>query len=389
MKRIGIIGGGQLARMMIYESKKFGFSFTVLDPAEAPPAASCADRHIRGGLYSEAHLRELVESSDVSTYDIEHISTEILKKLEREGGVIEPAPRVLEIIQDKYVQKTTFSEAGLPVSSFYAAEGTADIDTAETSFPFVWKARTGGYDGRGVAVIRNTEDLSLLPNCPSLIEEYVDFEKELAVLVARSVSGELCSYPVVEMIFDPVTNICTEVIAPARIEAAAAGRAGEIAEQAVRSLGGAGVFGVELFLTGDGSVYVNEVAPRPHNSGHYTIEACRTSQFEQHIRAINGLPLGDPGLTHPAVMVNLFGTPGNSGPAAYRGYEEALALPGCSLHIYGKAESRGNRKMGHATCIGCCVSTGENHTPRADIEILRERAKRARELIEITGDGNG
>ena len=382
MKRIGIIGGGQLARMMIYESKKIGFYFTVLDPAEAPPAASCADRHIKGGLYSEPHLRELVESSDVSTYDIEHISTDVLKKLEQEGNVIEPSPRVLGIIQDKYLQKkTTFSDAGLPVSRFYAAEGKDDIDTSPPALPFVQKSRTGGYDGRGVIVIRKREDLSTLLECPSLIEEYVDFQKELAVIVARSAAGEICSYPVVEMVFDPASNICTEVVAPAEIDGSAARRAGEIAEQAVQTLGGTGVFGVELFLTTDGTVYINEVAPRPHNSGHYSIEACYTSQFEQHIRAVSGLPLGSPKLLHPAVMVNLLGAAGSSGPARYTGLEEALTLPGCSLHLYGKAESRSNRKMGHATCI-CNCST-------ETIDIIRERAYRVKNIIEITGDGNG
>lgn len=376
MKRIGIIGGGQLARMMIYESRKFGFHFTVLDPGEFPPARPCADRFIQGGLYDEKALRELVESSDVSTYDIEHIDTEILKVLEDEGHNIEPSPSTLAVIQDKFVQKERFTRAELPVSRYTALRSPGDIDTVDIDYPFVQKARTGGYDGRGVAVIRGPEDLGGLLDCPSIIEEFIPFEKELAVMVARGKTGETRSYPVVEMTFDAGTNICSEVIAPARIGFQTAMRARELAERAVNALGGAGVYGVELFLTENNDIFINEAAPRPHNSGHYTIEACRTSQFEQHIRAVAGLPLGDTGLHHAAVMVNLLGGSG-TGKAVYRGLEEALKEQGCSVHLYGKTESRPNRKMGHATCIG------EN------IEELIQRAERVRQLIKITGETDG
>lgn len=390
MKRIGIIGGGQLARMMIYESRKLGFYFAVLDPAEEPAAGPCADRHIHGGLYDEISLRDLVESSDVSTYDIEHIDTAVLKRLEGEGNVIEPSPRILEIIQDKYVQKTTFSDAGLPVGKFYAVENVQEIDTSATAFPFVQKARTGGYDGRGVAVIRRAEDLSLLLRRPSVIEEYISFEKELAVMVARSVSGEIRSYPVVEMTFDPDSNICDEVLAPADIPPSVYRNAREVAEEAVRVLGGTGVYGVELFLSEEGQIVLNEVAPRPHNSGHYTIEACVTSQFEQHIRGISGLPLGSTELLAPSVMINLLGQKGPPGPTAIRGTEAALSVSGCSLHFYGKTSCRENRKMGHATIIGAPASLAEG-TPqkiRDQINTLRKSAKQVKDIIEI-GGGDG
>jgi 5-(carboxyamino)imidazole ribonucleotide synthase len=336
-RRIGLVGGGQLARMMIYRGAKFGFHFTVLDPDPRAAANPLADRVLTGGLYDRQALTDLVTTCEVTTYDIEHCDTSVLAGLESQGHRIVSSPRLLQTIQDKVLQKELYLKAGLPVAPFVDL-GLGDLKPAD--FPVVQKARSGGYDGRGVVFLRSAADLArALPgDCRrrqgSYLEAAVPFVKELGVMVA-------------EMVFDPELHICTRVIAPADLPGATEHRARDVAAAVVEALGGVGVFGVELFLTGDGSLIVNEVAPRPHNSGHYTMEACRTCQFENHLRAIAGLPLGPAGFHSPAVMVNLLGT--GRGPTQVEGIDEALAVPGFSLHLYGKTECRPGRKMGHFT----------------------------------------
>jgi len=351
LKRIGFVGGGQLARMAIYRGAKLGFHFTVLDPDPRAGAVPLADRIITGGLYDRQSLTELVTSCEVTTYDIEHCDTSALAELEAAGHSILPSPKLLQTVQDKVLQKQKYLDAGLAVAPF-VDKALADLTTGD--FPVVQKARTGGYDGHGVVVLRSAADLvRALPGDPahregSFLEACVPFEKELGVMVARSASGQVVVYPVTEMVFDPDRHICTSVIAPAVIDPAVASRAAQTAVAVVEALGGVGVFGVELFLTSDGAIVVNETAPRPHNSGHYTMEACRTCQFENHLRAVAGLPLADPGLHSPAVMVNLLGQ-GMPGPTLLEGMDEALAVTGFSLHLYGKSECRPGRKMGHFT----------------------------------------
>jgi 5-(carboxyamino)imidazole ribonucleotide synthase len=350
LRRIGYVGGGQLARMGIYRTAKLGFHFTVLDPDPRAGASSLADRHLVGGLYDRASLTELVTSCEVTTYDIEHCDTTVLAELEAQGHVILPSPRLLQIVQDKVLQKQKYLAAGLPVAPFI---DRAWADLTASDFPLVQKARTGGYDGRGVVLLRSPNDAAkALPGRPevregSFYEAFVPFEKELGVMVARSSSGQTVVYPVTEMVFDPELNICTSVVAPAALDAATAARAADLAVAVVKALDGVGVFGVELFLGRDGTLLVNETAPRPHNSGHYTMEACRACQFENHLRAVAGLPLADPGFHSPAVMVNLLGY--GSGPTTLDGLDEALTVPGFSLHLYGKADCRPGRKMGHFT----------------------------------------
>ena len=350
LRRIGFVGGGQLARMGIYRTAKLGFHFTVLDPDRKAGATALADRVITGGLYDRQALTDLVTSCEVTTYDIEHCDTSVLAELEAAGHVILPSPRVLQVIQDKVLQKELYLRAGLPVAPFV---DKALADLAPGDFPVVQKARTGGYDGRGVALLRTPADLAkALPGRTearegSYLEACIPFEKELGVMVARSARGEVVVYPVTEMVFDPELNICTSVVAPASLAPAVETQARQLAVAVIDALGGVGVFGVELFLTREGSLLVNETAPRPHNSGHYTMEACRTCQFENHLRAVSGLPLGDPGFHSPAVMVNLLGQ--GTGPATFAGLDEALGVPGFSLHLYGKAECRPGRKMGHFT----------------------------------------
>ncbi len=347
IKRIGIIGGGQLGKMSAQAAKQMGFYVTVLDAAPQCPAAHIADAQIVGHLYDADKLRALAKVSDVLTYEIEHIDTQTLKSLHNEGHTIYPSPAVLEIIQDKLTQKQMLAKNGIPVPPFEAID---DLETL-THFPVVQKARKGGYDGKGVVVLKSPADRVNALQTPSMIEELIDFDKELAIIIARTPTGEMATYPIVEMVFDDKTNICDIVAAPAQIDEITAEKARQIARHAIESLEGVGVFGVEMFLTREGQILINEIAPRPHNSGHYTIEACVTSQFEQLIRVISGLPLGISDLLRPAAMLNLLGEPGYSGPPEIEGLHEALAIPGLSFHLYDKANTQPFRKMGHITIL--------------------------------------
>ncbi len=349
--RLGIIGGGQLGKMTAQVAKRMGFYVTVLDPWPRCPAEHIADAQIVGGLYDAARLRQLAMVSDVMTYDVEHIDTETLKELHNQGHLIYPSPYLLAVIQDKFKQNQIFEKNGIPTPRFMAVDELTSAHLAQARFPIVQKARKGGYDGRGVVILQGLEEIEKALKVPSVIEEFVDFSKELAVIVARNPAGETACYPVVEMVFDDRTNICDIVTAPARIDAITAARAQQIALQTVESLDGVGVFGIEMFLTRDGEILVNEVAPRPHNSGHYTIEACITSQFEQLIRAISGLPLGATTLLKPVAMLNLLGEPGYSGTPRIEGLQQTLAIPGVSFHLYGKEITKPFRKMGHVTVI--------------------------------------
>jgi len=350
LKRIGFIGGGQLARMGLYRGAKLGFHFTVLDPDPACGASSLADQVLTGSLYDRQALTDLVGRCEVTTYDIEHCDTAVLADLEAQGHCILPSPRLLQIVQDKVLQKECYLRAGLPVAAF-VDKALADLGPGD--FPVVQKARTGGYDGRGVVLLRSPADLAkALPGDTrarqgTYLEACVPYVQELGVMVARGRDGQTVVYPVTEMVFDPERNICTQVVAPAALEPAVEARARALALAVVEALDGVGVFGVELFLTADGSLLVNETAPRPHNSGHYTMESCRVCQFENHLRAVAGLPLADPGFHSPSVMVNLLGR--GSGPVVLEGLDAALGVPGFSLHLYGKTECRPGRKMGHFT----------------------------------------
>jgi 5-(carboxyamino)imidazole ribonucleotide synthase len=350
LTHVGFVGGGQLARMALYRTAKLGFRFTVLDPDPQAGATPLADHVVTGGLYDAQALETLVTSCDVTTYDIEHCDTAALAALETAGHVILPSPRLLQTVQDKVLQKERYLAAGLSVAPFVDKAVGA---LSASDFPVVQKARTGGYDGRGVVLLRTPADLAkALPGDTarregSYLEACVPYIKELGVMVARGRDGATAVYPVTEMVFDPELNICTSVLAPAELPPETERLARRTAVAVVEALDGVGVFGVELFLTADGRVIVNETAPRPHNSGHYTMEACAVCQFENHLRAVTGLPLGEPGFHTPAVMVNLLGH--GTGPTRIEGLDEALAVPGFSLHLYGKTECRPGRKMGHFT----------------------------------------
>jgi len=390
VRRIGIIGGGQLGRMAIEESRKYLAHIEVLSPEYPSPAAEIADAAHIGPLEERESVLEFAEDLDVVSYEIEGVSVAALRELERRGKMVLPAAGVLSAIRDKYLQKELLSASGIPTARFALVDGRrgglpvalAAAAEAIGGFPLVQKARTGGYDGRGVAILSGAGDDRAIDR-PSFVERKVDIEKELAVVIALAPDGSTAVYPIVEMVFDERANLCDSVLAPARIGAAQRAEAERIALAAVIAIceesrragsprsGSAGVFGVEMFLARSGEVLVNEVAPRPHNSGHFSIDACVSSQFDQYLRLLLGLPLGSPELLRPAMMVNLFGGQEGAGEAEYIGIDGALSVPGVSLHLYGKREVRPFRKMGHLTALG--------GTPEEAIE----RAEAARSRIRV------
>jgi len=372
--RIGLIGGGQLGRMMVKAAKRLGCTCVVLDPLQGSPAGQVAGHQIVGDYSDPAMLRELAESCDVITFELEDIETETLLRLEAEGHRIYPRPELLATIQDKYRQKLFLREAGIPTSAFLDMPRPDALAFDGFGYPLVQKARRGGYDGRGVVVMGDSSAFANHLPVPSYVERFVEAEKELAVMVARNVGGECRAYPTVEMRFHPQDNVLDFLVAPANVSDEVARRAEALAVRTVEAMAGVGVFGVEMFLTRDGELLVNEVAPRTHNSGHHTIEACVTDQFEQHLRAILGLPLGDTRQLSPATMVNLLGEPGYEGRPVIAGLAAALAISGVCVHIYGKAVTKPGRKMGHVTVID------------DRLEAACEKAKRVKTLIKILGD---
>lgn len=374
--KLGIIAGGQLAKMMIQEASKWDIRTHVLDGSEHCPARPLAGSFTRGSHLDYDAVYAFGRQVDFLTFEIESVNTDALRALKKEGLKILPDPEVLALIQDKGHQKDFFAQYDIPTADYRLFSGAeaiqAAIEKGKLGFPFVQKARRGGYDGRGVAVIQNESDLSGLLPGPSVVEDKVDLDKEIAVIVARNPAGEIRSYPVVEMAFDPEANLVEKLICPAAIEPELADRARSLASSLADALDMAGVLAVEFFLDRSGNLLVNEVAPRPHNSGHHTIESVITSQFEQHLRAVFNLPLGSTHLKMPAVMLNLLGDPGYSGPVRYHGLTESMAVDGVKLHIYGKTETRPFRKMGHATILAPTVAEAV------------ERADQIKHLIRIT-----
>ena len=370
--KLGIIGGGQLGKIMSQKAKKMGFHVTILDPTHNCPAAQVSDKHIVADFYDNLKLEQIVQESDVTTFELEHVDMTVLKKLYDEGHNIHPSPYIMELIQNKYEQKKLLDEKNIPTSAYKNVKSKEDLFAF--GFPVVQKAKLGGYDGQGVQVLKTKEDIETKAiQTESFIEEMVDIEKELAVLVARNIEGEIKCYPVVEMLFDDRVNICDSVMAPARISKEIEKECVKISVDSIKALDGVGIFGVELFLTKKGKVLVNEIAPRPHNSGHYTVEACATSQFEQIIRAVTNLPLGSTKLISPAVMVNLLGEEGYAGEPFIEGIHDALKIPELSFHFYGKTYTKPFRKMGHITVLD------------DDIKKALEKANKAKDILKIKG----
>ena len=371
---IGIIGGGQLGRMMTMAARRMGCAVSVIDPTPDSPAGVLADQQIVAAFDDKQAMRTLVENCDVTTFEIESIDVSDLINLEKQGHAIYPSPRLLALLQDKLLQKKKLEEANLPTAAFIDAGDLSQETFAKFGYPLVQKARKGGYDGRGVAILKSAEDFDKHLPVPSYIEQFIPAEKELSVLVARGRKGEMSCYPVVQMTVDAEHNVLDSLSAPAEISDEIAKQAVDIATRAVEVLDGVGVFGVELFLGKAGEILINEIAPRTHNSGHHTIEACVTDQFEQHLRAVMGLPLGSVRQLSPAVMVNLLGAAGAQGAVKVGGFREALAIEGVSVHLYGKQEVKPFRKMGHVTILD------------ETLEKAEKKAQIVRDLMSITGD---
>lgn len=356
MRKIGIIGGGQLGKMMILDGKRLDTQFAILDPTEHCPAHSIADTHIVAGFDDVEAIVRLAQGVDVVTYEFEHISVEALRRLEAEGHKVYPSSETLAHIQNKYVQKEWLRQHKISVPDFLPVENLTDIYAAEERFtyPMILKTCTGGYDGKGNAVIGSHEDAARAYQAlgagrlPLMVEECIDFEKEVSILACASENGQLSVFPVAENVHQD--SILDETTVPAKISPETAQEAMEVAKDCLKAFEACGMLCIELFVTKEGHILVNELAPRPHNSGHYTIEACYTSQYEQHVRAILGLPLGSPDLIRPAAMKNIIGD--KKGTAELAGLEEAYTFPNAKIHIYGKETVSPGRKMGHITATG-------------------------------------
>ncbi len=351
--KLGILGGGQLGKMLLAETRKYDIQTLVLDSSDEAPARFGCNEFYKGSLLDFETVYEFGKMVDLLTIEIENVNLEALDKLEEEGLPIYPSPKTLRKIQNKGKQKDIYVENGIPTSKHLRFVGLDDLKNSlskdELDFPFVWKCAQFGYDGNGVKICRSSFDLIKLPDVECIAEALVPFKNELAVIVARSSNGEMKTYPVVEMEFHPEANQVEYVICPARIDEEVSEKAIEVALQVSETFDHVGLLAVELFQTETDEILVNEVAPRPHNSGHYSIEASYTSQFENHLRAILGLPLGNTASKVVGIMVNLVGEEGYDGQVFYKNIDTIMAIEGVTPHIYGKSQTRPFRKMGHVT----------------------------------------
>jgi len=372
---LGILGGGQLGKMLLTETLKYDIRTIVLDPSAEAPARFGCYTFFQGDLMDYDTVYQFGKQADLVTFEIENVNVDALERLESEGIKVYPTPKSLRIIQDKGAQKAFYKAHEIPTAPFEPFPSPALLATAVAegrwTYPFVWKSTRFGYDGNGVKIVRNPQDLHALPEGPCIAELCADIDKELAVIVARSPKGEVATYPVVEMEFHPEANQVEYVLCPARIAETISDQARKIALQVAEAFGSIGLLAVELFLTKQGEIWVNEVAPRPHNSGHYSIEASYTSQFEQHLRAILDLPLGSTESKVAGVMVNLVGAEGYAGDVIYEHIEDVLSLQGVTPHIYGKRQTRPFRKMGHITIT------------HPNIEQARSLAQKVKETIKV------
>ncbi|WP_028283702.1 5-(carboxyamino)imidazole ribonucleotide synthase [Olleya marilimosa] len=373
--KLGILGGGQLGKMLLYNTRKFDIYTCILDNSDQAPSRMACNEFTKGDLMDFDTVYNFGKQVNVLTIEIENVNVAALEKLENEGITVYPSSKTLRRIQNKATQKLFYQDHNLPTAPFsrfaYVSEIEDAIDNGGLNLPFVWKAAQFGYDGNGVKIVRSIADLKDLPKGECIAEQLIPFKNELAVIVARSANGEMKTYPVVEMEFHPEANQVEYVICPARISAEVAKKAQDIALKTSEAFNHVGLLAVELFQTEDDKILINEVAPRPHNSGHQTIEGSYTSQFEQHIRAILGLPLGKTDNKVASVMVNLVGAEGYTGQVHYKNIESIMAMDGVTPHIYGKKETRPFRKMGHVTIVD------EN------LNIARQIAEKVKNSIEV------
>ena len=371
--KLGILGGGQLGRMLLTETQKWDIYTAVLDPAANTPCTDICNSFTQGDLMDYDAVYNFGKQVDVLTVEIEHINIKALYQLEKEGVAVFPQPNVLELIQHKGLQKDFYAKHKIPTASYQRFETKTALEKQSFQFPMVWKSAKFGYDGMGVKVLKNKSDVNNLPDVPCILEEFVPIKNEFAVIVARNASGEMANYPVVEMEFHKEANQVEYVVCPAKISVELAEKINMMAIQVAEAFKHVGLLAVEFLMNEKDEIVVNEVAPRPHNSGHYSIEASHTNQFEQHIRAILNLPLGSTDSLLAGIMVNLVGETGYTGEVIYKNIEKVLAMKGVTPHIYGKKITRAFRKMGHVTIVN------------EDINKAREIAKEVKRTIRVVG----
>jgi len=373
--KVGVLGGGQLGKMMALAAQNWDLDIWCLDKQKDFPAGVACTNLVEGDFKNFDDVYHFGKKVDVLTIEIEHVNTEALLKLEEEGLTIHPSPTALNTIKDKGLQKLFYQKYQIPTATFQLFEDEKAIKTAlqngKLSFPFVQKSRGGGYDGKGVAVIRTEADFDKILPVASMVEPLVDIQKEIAVVCARNENGDIEAFPAVEMEFHPTANLVEFLVCPADISTEIEEKCAHIAKNVIEKFNICGLLAVELFLTNDNEVLVNEVAPRPHNSGHHTIDSCYTSQFQQHLRGILNLPLGSTKMKSPSVMVNLLGTDGYTGLAQYPGFAACMEIEGAKFHLYGKKITKPFRKMGHATILD------------SDIEKAKKKGRLVMEKFKI------
>ncbi|MBK9150016.1 MAG: 5-(carboxyamino)imidazole ribonucleotide synthase [Saprospiraceae bacterium] len=373
--KIGVLGGGQLGKMLYQAGSRLSMNISCLESSADVPAAVVCPKMVNGSITEYEDVISFGADKDIVTIEIENVNIDALYYLEEKGVQVYPQPSILEIIKDKGRQKEYYLKHGFPTSPFGLYRDADDIERAivdgNLRYPFVQKARIEGYDGRGVVIVRSESDLDLLLDTASVVESMVQIDREISVIAARNTQGELKTYPVVEMEFHPTANLVENLFWPSALDNETQDIAVNIAGALAEKMGIVGLLAVEMFVDTQGNVLINEVAPRPHNSGHHTIESCVTSQYEQHLRAITGLPLGDTSILMPAAMVNLLGEPHHSGPARYHGLAEVMKLAGVYPHFYGKKETRPFRKMGHVTITGSTLSE------------VRDKSKMVRNTLKV------
>lgn len=362
--KLSILGGGQLGRMLVQPCVKYNILTHVLDEDANAPCKGVCTNFTQGSFKDYQTVIDFAKDTDLITIEIEHVNVDALEELEKQGKAVYPQPRIIRMVQDKGLQKQFYKENNIPTSEFILLESEAEIEQHIEFLPAFQKSRTAGYDGRGVKGIFTESDICGALKGPCLLEKKVDYEKEISIIIARNTQGEIAIYPAVEQVFHPEKNLLQYLQSPADISVEVAEKANEIARHIMVSLKMVGLLAVEMFVTKDGDVLVNEVAPRPHNSGHHTIEANITSQYEQHLRAITGMPLGATDAIQPSVLINLLGEDGYEGEAIYEGVEKCLSLPGVYIHLYGKTFTKPFRKMGHVTVVG---KTWEEVKQKAEI----------------------
>ncbi len=374
--KLGILGGGQLGKMLLSECKRYDVFAKVLDPNKNAPCSNIADDFIVGNLTNYEDVVSFCKDVDVVTVEIENVNTDALEFLEQKGKKVFPSSSTLKTIQNKSAQKDFYKKHNLPTSDYTnyncLNELVNDHNNGNIELPIVWKSAKFGYDGKGVKILNHVDDIKTLPDVECLVEEKVKIKKELSVIVARNQDNKEACFPVVEMEFNPDSNLVEYIMCPANISKELEEKASTISLKTAQQFNSIGLLAVELFITDQDEILINEVAPRPHNSGHHTIECCLTSQFDQHLRSILNLPLGNTDIKIPGIMVNLVGENKNEGNVIYENINEVLGIPGVSTHIYGKKKSRLNRKMGHITVVN------------KEIEKAIKIGKQIKKLVKVT-----